>query len=159
MAGVVSITNPLNLTKNWPHHDSNEVTHTTSITFSGSTYTYNIVYSQKSSLNKNFTQPTYMYPCFTEIFRGINLCPCGKNHHRHYVIINIGQNLLETNFTHQRRGKKVKIFSGQKFPAIRYRENKLRFSVNVSPFRVQLACQRKSTQTQCYYTYHMHIHL
>ena len=34
---------------------------------------------------------TVTQPCITEIFHGINFHPCGKDHHRVYVIINMGQ--------------------------------------------------------------------
>ena len=57
-----------------------------------------ILYSQKSSLDKNIVRSTY--PCITEnlIFRRINFSPmaCGKVRYRHYyyVIINTGQKKL-----------------------------------------------------------------
>ena len=50
---------------------------------------YTVLYSQKSLLDKNFcTQPSYPY--IKEIISEI---PCGKPHHRLYVIFSIGQKI------------------------------------------------------------------
>ena len=45
--------------------------------------------------------------------------PYDKDRHRLYIIINMGQNLQDKNFTHEsRERKKAKIFSMRKLPAI-----------------------------------------
>ena len=75
-----------------------------------------IPYSWKFSLGKNLAQPTYMYPCITEIFCEINFRQCSKVCHRLYAIINMGQKTcgIYKNFA------QVKIFSRRKLLAIRY---------------------------------------
>ena len=57
-----------------------------------------------------------------EIFHGINFRPCGKDHHRHYVIINMGQ--IKSTTAGGKKGKyflQVKI-SRQKFQPFRIRQ-------------------------------------
>ena len=77
---------------------------------------FTVVYSRAGNFlaNKKVTQPTY--PCITEIFHGINFCPCCKDHHRLYVIIKTGQkSSWEKNIAHESRGWKGPKFSSGKF--------------------------------------------
>ena len=56
------------------------------------------------------------YPCITEIFHRIKFHPCGEDHHRHYVIINIGQKIHSIKISPMRAGGEKR-----KFPTIRYK--------------------------------------
>ena len=70
-------------------------------------------------MDKNFTQPSYL--CIAEIFSGMILYfyPCGEDHHRPYIIINMGQKNCRIKVSPVgARDEKAKIFSRQRFPAI-----------------------------------------
>ena len=62
-----------------------------------------ILYCQKFSLDRNFTQPTY--PCITEIFSGITFWLRGKDYYMLYVIVIKAKKFHEIkNSTHESRG-------------------------------------------------------
>ena len=73
--------------------------------------------SQIYSLDKKFG-PTQLPLYYRNInFSGIDFCPCGKDCHRLYVIINSGQKMWDKKFAHENGGEKKakKISPGKNF--------------------------------------------